>query len=173
MYALITGSVQTASSHKYLLPGSLCFFCSASILHILTPSLHAYFYHSYLPIFPTPFLSLSAAFFPTGNQFLLPLPSLIHYVPPTLSPGRLLDHLENTKLTNGKSFRQLCSKLQVLVLDEADQLMDQVYFYADDGDIILGIKDRRGGGGHRACSRRIDGNNDNSTTEKHEFKIPP
>lgn len=25
--------------------------------------------------------------------------------------------------------------------------MDQVYFYADDGDIILGIKDLRGGGG--------------------------
>jgi len=24
--------------------------------------------------------------------------------------------------------------------------MDQVYFYADDGDIILGIKDLRGGG---------------------------
>lgn len=39
------------------------------------------------------------------------------------TPGRLLDHLRNTTLRNG-AFRGLFNKLQVLILDEADQLLE-------------------------------------------------
>jgi|EP01043_Picozoa_sp_COSAG02_P046261 ATP-dependent RNA helicase MSS116 len=45
---------------------------------------------------------------------------------PTLlvaTPGRLLDHFRNTTLRKG-AFRELFSGLQVLILDEADQLLE-------------------------------------------------
>lgn len=41
------------------------------------------------------------------------------------TPGRLLDHLENTKLSNGKKFgHDIMRDTPLLVLDEADRLLD-------------------------------------------------
>lgn len=41
------------------------------------------------------------------------------------TPGRLLDHMENTKLQNGKKFGyDIMRQTQILVLDEADRLLD-------------------------------------------------
>lgn len=41
------------------------------------------------------------------------------------TPGRLLDHLENTVLKNGRSFgRDMMSSTPILVLDETDRLLD-------------------------------------------------
>jgi superfamily II DNA/RNA helicase len=39
------------------------------------------------------------------------------------TPGRLLDHLRNTSI-HGKPFPSLLQQVQVLVLDEADQLLE-------------------------------------------------
>jgi ATP-dependent RNA helicase MSS116 len=40
------------------------------------------------------------------------------------TPGRLLDHLRSTSLRDGTAFSDLLSDVQVLVLDEADQLLE-------------------------------------------------
>ena len=40
------------------------------------------------------------------------------------TPGRLKDHLENTTLSSGRPFVDCMNGLQVLVLDEADQLLE-------------------------------------------------
>lgn len=40
------------------------------------------------------------------------------------TPGRLLDHLQNTNLHGGRTFSDAVNQLNVLVLDEADQLLE-------------------------------------------------
>lgn len=40
------------------------------------------------------------------------------------TPGRLKDHLQNTRLPSGRPFSDCVSRLKVLVLDEADQLLE-------------------------------------------------
>ena len=40
------------------------------------------------------------------------------------TPGRLLDHLQTTRLRDGTPFRELLGRVRVLVLDEADQLLE-------------------------------------------------
>ena len=52
------------------------------------------------------------------NQLERNCPSLL-----VATPGRLLDHLQTTRLRNG-SFKDLVSNVQVLILDEADQLLE-------------------------------------------------
>eukprot|EP00339_Tiarina_fusa_P013438 CAMPEP_0117070600 /NCGR_PEP_ID=MMETSP0472-20121206/49601_1 /TAXON_ID=693140 ORGANISM="Tiarina fusus, Strain LIS" /NCGR_SAMPLE_ID=MMETSP0472 /ASSEMBLY_ACC=CAM_ASM_000603 /LENGTH=694 /DNA_ID=CAMNT_0004793773 /DNA_START=59 /DNA_END=2143 /DNA_ORIENTATION=- len=53
------------------------------------------------------------------------------------TPGRLKDHLQNTKLSNGSSFATAAvSQLQVLILDEADQLLEMGFR----PDILLILK---------------------------------
>lgn len=48
------------------------------------------------------------------------LPSIL-----VATPGRLLDHMENTKLSNGKKFGyDIMRETQILVLDETDRLLD-------------------------------------------------
>jgi len=55
------------------------------------------------------------------RRFDSALPSVL-----VATPGRLLDHLQNTRLAGGRgSFSDALGGLKVLVLDEADQLMDQ------------------------------------------------
>jgi ATP-dependent RNA helicase MSS116 len=39
------------------------------------------------------------------------------------TPGRLLDHLQNTKLQGGKKFSDIMTTLQILILDESDRLL--------------------------------------------------
>jgi ATP-dependent RNA helicase MSS116 len=39
------------------------------------------------------------------------------------TPGRLLDHLQNTKLQGGKKFSDIMTTLQIFILDESDRLL--------------------------------------------------
>mmetsp|Transcript_20628 Transcript_20628/g.26681 ORF Transcript_20628/g.26681 Transcript_20628/m.26681 type:complete len:597 (-) Transcript_20628:361-2151(-) len=46
---------------------------------------------------------------------------------PTLlvvTPGRLIEHLEETKISGGKKFSEIVSKIGVLIFDEADRLLE-------------------------------------------------
>jgi ATP-dependent RNA helicase MSS116 len=61
------------------------------------------------------------------------------------TPGRLLDHMENTKLQNGKKFGyDVMRETKILVLDEADRLLD-MGFRSEIKKILtfLPIKDKR------------------------------
>ena len=54
------------------------------------------------------------------SRFSNKLPTIL-----VATPGRMKDHLENTTLKNGTKFGANClSELKVLVLDEADQLLE-------------------------------------------------
>jgi len=53
------------------------------------------------------------------SRFNKNLPSIL-----VATPGRLLDHTENTKLSNGKSFKDVLNSTSLLVLDETDRLLD-------------------------------------------------
>eukprot|EP00548_Thalassiothrix_antarctica_P001302 CAMPEP_0194144574 /NCGR_PEP_ID=MMETSP0152-20130528/13613_1 /TAXON_ID=1049557 /ORGANISM="Thalassiothrix antarctica, Strain L6-D1" /LENGTH=683 /DNA_ID=CAMNT_0038844493 /DNA_START=151 /DNA_END=2202 /DNA_ORIENTATION=- len=53
------------------------------------------------------------------SQFNKCLPSIL-----VATPGRLLDHAENTSLSKGKSFKNILSSTQLLILDETDRLLD-------------------------------------------------
>jgi len=43
------------------------------------------------------------------------------------TPGRLLDHLQHTKLKGGKRFADVMNKVRILVLDESDRLLDSAF----------------------------------------------
>ena len=53
------------------------------------------------------------------SRFSSKLPTVL-----VATPGRMKDHLENTILKNGTKFANCLSELKVLILDEADQLLE-------------------------------------------------